>query len=67
MNNLLKRIDNARESGGSIDVAHKDRVTLMKSELLIDQRHEEIENKKLKSIEKAQINESIKSAFSVNL
>ena len=66
-NNILRRIDNAREMGVSIDISHKDRVTIMKSNLLGDQRQEEIENKKLESIEKARINESIKSAPPVNL
>ena len=60
-------IDNAREMGVSIDISHKDRVTIMKSNLLDDQRQEEIENKQLESIEKARINESIKSAPPVNL
>ena len=67
INNLIRRIDHARENNVDISSSNKERLGLHKSELLEDQRKEELENRKLESLEKARINESIKSAPPVSL
>ena len=67
ISNLIRRIDHARENGLDINFSNKERLGLHKSELLKDQRKEELENKKLESPVKARINESITSAPPISL
>merc|ERR1712148_153950 len=55
LNQLNKRIDRARENGLVIDVSHKERLSMQKSNLLTDQRVAEQECRKEEAAEKARI------------
>ena len=56
INNLIRRSHHARENNVDINSSNKERLGLHKSELLEDQRKEELENRKIESLEKARIN-----------
>ena len=67
VNQIMKRIDRARENGSDIDVSHKERLAVQKSNLLSDQKLEEQESRKEEAAEKARIHESVKAAPAITL
>ena len=52
INQVNKRIDRARENGSTIDVSHKERLAVQKSNLLTHQRIAEQECRKQEAAEK---------------